>query len=211
MCNIKLMLKTIMGILRHLQHLRTKSLEYIEFLYEDIPMKYNNSITTISSQPSTSPDVSSPKYIYSTQTKKYYKLVSKRPPVSNIKDGEIIVGYTQGFETLTIKNDKGELVNFYPNEINKTGVNRLVLYNPSLDLDENKNYVWKIDYELLKENNILPVDAVVFARNYKTGKQIIPDVTFDDKNKVVIVVFDGTNNIEEYDITLIIIGSGYIF
>ena len=201
------------GINKHVQHIRTSSIEYVKILKENIPSTAN--IVQLTSVPTYSTIISNetngienPIYIQVTTNNWYYKLVSKKPSIDNLLYGEIAIAYKKGFETFFIKNSNNEIIEFLP--VNRLPLTKnLFLFNTKLT-PVNGVCSWNINYDDIISNNIDIDSAVVHLREISTGKQIIPDVTFDNVGKKVQILISSKQNIEAGSYKCIIIGNNLI-
>ena len=196
---IKLFIKKfddIMAIERHIQHIRTNNLEYVKLPngISDIPV--GNSITTLNYLP-TSEQITndSPKYIYvstSDGLKGYFQLKGKSITPGSLKDGELVISYKKGYESISIKNDNNEIIDFYPIKEIKNNVIflRMLRDISQLVADDNGIVTIEIPYTTLETNGINASTAVVFTQEYFSGKQIIPDVTFDNNTSSIKILIN---------------------
>ena len=83
---------------------------------------------------------------------------------------------------------------------------RYVTSNPYLAVPSDQNCLWKIEYSELIDNNIDIETAVVHLREKATGKQVIPDVTFNESEQQLQVSIFSHEDILEDTYTAIIIG-----
>lgn len=82
---------------------------------------------------------------------------------------------------------------------------RYVISNPYLTVPSDHNCLWKIDYSELINNNINIESAVVHLRERATGKQVIPDVTFNENvQQLQISIFSHEDIIEDTYLAIII-------
>jgi len=201
------------GINKHVQHIRTSSIEYVKILKENIPSTAN--IVQLTSVPTYSTIISNetngienPIYIQVTTNNWYYKLVSKKPSIDNLLYGEIAIAYKKGFETFFIKNSNNEIIEFLP-------VNRLpyaknaFFLNPILT-PVNGVCSWNIKYDDIISHNINIDSAIAHLREISTGKQIIPDVTFDNTEKKVKILISSKQTIDAGSYKCIIFGDNLI-
>lgn len=194
-------------VYRHVQHLKTSNVSYVHILKSDVPD--GSSVSRVSSIPS-SPTTSSPLYIQlTTGNRWYYKLSGKNPATSSLQYGEIAVSYADGFERLFIKNSNNEIIEFEPaRRVNV--VSNATFTNDLLEVEENgEECIWKIDYNDITAAGIGTFGAVVFLRENETGRQLIPDVVFDDENGVVNITIYSTADIDAGRYTAIVMGSNY--
>lgn len=84
-------------------------------------------------------------------------------------------------------------------------VYKIKTINPHLNSD-GTTCIWKINYDILRSNNIEIDTAVVSLREITTGKQVIPDVTFREDEQVIEISFYSVEDIEENKYLAIIIG-----
>lgn len=194
-----------MAIKRHLQHQKTSSFEYVLISKSDIPV--NGVVTTQPTKP-TSEELSSmvnpPTYIQVASH--YYELRGKRPSTDTLYYGELAVSFCKGKETITIKNSDNKLIEFRPYTVEKACVKKIQLYNDELNNDGDYCQ-WKIPYATLTDSAISYNSAVVFLREVETGKQLIPDVTFEE-DKILIKIYSD-NTIPQKTYMAIIIGTSY--
>ena len=193
-------------VYRHVIQLKTSNVEYTHVLKSDIPD--GSTIVSVSSVP-TNPTTSSPTYIQlNSGNRWYYQLSGKTPSLSSIQYGEIAVSYANGHERLFIKNSNDEIIEFEPSVRRRNVVNNVTFMNPDLT-ESNSECKWKIPYADITSAGITIMGAVCFLREVDTGKQLIPDVVFDDTNSVVEITIYSTTNIRRNTYTAIIIGSNY--
>ena len=193
-------------VYRHVIHLKTSNVEYVHVLKSDIPD--GSTIVSVSSVPS-NPTTNSPTYIQlNSGNRWYYQLSGKSPALSSIQYGEIAVSYADGHERLFIKNTNDEIIEFEPVNRRRNVVNNATFLNPDLTVNNNE-CKWKIPYADVTSAGITIMGAVCFLREVSTGKQLIPDVVFDDRNSVVEITIYSTSNIRRETYTAIIIGSNY--
>ena len=193
-------------VYRHLIHLKTSNVEYVHVLKSDIPD--GSTIVSVGSVPS-NPTTSSPTYIQlNSGNRWYYQLSGKSPSLSSIQYGEIAVSYADGHERLFIKNTNDEIIEFEPVNRRRNVVNNATFLNPDLTVSNNE-CKWRIPYADVTSSGITIMGAVCFLREVSTGKQLIPDVVFDDINSVVEITIYSTSNIRRETYTAIIIGSNY--
>lgn len=185
-----------MAIERHIQHIRTNNLEYVELPngISDIPV--GNSITTLNYLP-TSEQITndSPKYIYVNTgdgLRGYFQLKGKSITPGSLKDGELVISYKKGYESISIKNDNNEIIDFYPIKEIKNNVIflRMLRDISQLVADDNGIVTIEIPYTTLETNGINAGTAVVFTQEYFSGKQIIPDVTFDSNTSSIKILIN---------------------
>ena len=82
---------------------------------------------------------------------------------------------------------------------------RYVTSNPYLAVPSDQNCLWKIEYSELFDNNIDIETAVVHLREKATGKQVIPDVTFNEsEQQLQISIFSHEDILEDTYIAIII-------
>lgn len=82
---------------------------------------------------------------------------------------------------------------------------RYVTSNPYLAVPSDQNCLWKIEYSELIDNNIDIETAVVHLREKATGKQVIPDVTFNEsEQQLQISIFSHEDILEDTYIAIII-------
>lgn len=201
------------GINKHVQHIRTSSIEYVNIPKVSIPNTAE--IVQLASIPTydtiirnENNGIENPIYIQVTTNNWYYKLVSKKPTTDNILYGEIAIAYKKDFETLYIKNSNNEIIEFLP--VNRLPVARTITFlNPELT-SSNGVCSWKIKYDEIISNNIDIDNAIVYLREIKSGQQIIPDVTFNDKEKNITILISSKQNIESNLYKCIIIGNNLI-
>lgn len=185
-----------MAIERHIQHIRTNNLEYVKLPngISDIPV--GNSITTLNYLP-TSEQITndSPKYIYvetDDGLKGYFQLKGKSITPGSLKDGELVISYKKGYESISIKNDNNEIIDFYPIKEIKNNVIflRMLRDISQLVADDNGIVTIEIPYTALETNGINASTAVIFTQEYFSGKQIIPDVTFDNNTRSIKILIN---------------------
>lgn len=193
-------------VYRHVKHLKTSNVSYVHVLKADIPD--GTVVSSVSSIPS-DPTVNSPLYIQlTTGNRWYYKLSGKTPAISSIQYGEIAVSYADGFERLFIKNSNNEIIEFEPANKRPNVVSNATFTNEYLE-SVNSECVWKISYTDITDAGIGIFGAVVFLRENKTGRQLIPDIVFNDDESVVIITLYSKNNIDPDEYTAIVMGSNY--
>lgn len=110
-------------------------------------------------------------------------------------DGNIEVAITQEHGKIT----DVEVINRIPRTY------RYVTTNPYLAVPSDQNCLWKIEYSELIDNNIDIETAVVHLREKATGKQVIPDVTFNEsEQQLQISIFSHEDILEDTYIAIII-------
>lgn len=198
-----------MAITRHLQHQKTSSLEYVMVLKADIPVneavyREYTSIPTIDELAG----IETP-YKYIFVTNRYYKLSGKRPTADHVKYGEVAISFAKGNEMMSIKNSANEIVEFHPYSEDKLCVKKYQETNPELQ-STNGTCTWKINYSTLADNKISTDGAVVFLREISTGKQTVPDVTFNNTGQCVEISIYSKSTISARKYLAIIIGTSYV-
>lgn len=193
-------------IYRHVQHLKTSNLQYVNISKYSIPD--GATVTQESSVPQ-NPTSSSPEYIQlSGGNHWYYRLVGKEPLPLSLQYGEIAVSYAEGYERLYIKNSNDDIIEFEPANRNKNLVSNATFLNgaltPSHDICK-----WTIPYTELADAGISSEAAMVFVREISTGKQLVPDVVFNDSDSQVEIYIYSTSNISANQYTAVVIGSNY--
>lgn len=195
------------NIYRHLKHLKSSGLVYERILKYDIPDGV--SISDVNEVPS-APTSLSPVYIQVTTNHWYYKLVGEPPVASSLGYGEIAVSYSDGYERLYIKNSNDEIIEFEPANKRRNLLSNATFINGALTKQLNDDVcIWEISYSELTEAGINPVAASVFVREISTGKQLIPDVVFNDTDSVVEIYIYSTANIAASQYKAIVVGSNY--
>lgn len=204
-----------MAIKRHIQHQRTSSLEYVRILKANIPVNENVTVMDYKPKPEEIREMNpKPKYIFVTNA--YYMLKGKQANTETLEYGEISISFNTGNEALVIKNSNNELIEFKPSAVyrnnyitplaDKNSVNKVQIYNPALTT-VNGTCTWKIPYTEIVNAHISYDGAVVFLREIGTGKQLVPDVTFNSDN--ITILIDSLSNISQRKYLAIIIGTGY--
>jgi len=195
------------NVYRHLKHLKSSGLVYERILKYDIPDGV--SISEVNEIPR-NPTSLSPVYIQTTTNHWYYKLVGEPPVASSLGYGEIAVSYSDGYERLYIKNSNDEIIEFEPANKRRNLLSNATFINGALTKDLNDNVcIWEISYSELTDAGINPVAASVFVREISTGKQLIPDVVFNDTDSVVEIYIYSTANIAASQYKAIVVGSNY--
>ena len=193
-------------VYRHVQHLKTSNVFYVHILKSDIPD--GSTVTSVNSVPS-DPKPNSPTYIQlSSGNRWYYKLSGKSPATSSIQYGEIAVSYADGFERLFIKNSNNEIIEFEPASKRMNVVSNATFTNEILTT-LNSTCTWGIPYNDIISAGIGIYGAVVFLRENETGRQLIPDVVFNNKDGYVYITIYSTTNIPAGKYTAIVMGSNY--
>lgn len=195
-------------VYRHMQHLKTSNVSYVHILKSDIPD--GTTVTRVESVPS-NPTTSSPLYIQlTTGNRWYYKLSGKSPAVSSLQYGEIAVSYADGFERLFIKNSNNEIIEFEPVNRRVNVVSNATFTNGFLELEGSEpECIWKIPYSDITDAGIGIFGAVVFLRENESGKQLIPDVFFNDNENAVVITLYSEEDIDANKYTAIVMGSNY--
>lgn len=193
---------------RHLQHIRTSMLEYVQVNKADIPV--SASVQQVDSVPTPSQleGIQNPsRYVQlSGGNHWYYELTGKRP--SDLAYGELAVAFRDGSERLYIKNSGGTTVEFRPWSFDRTAAYICRFDNPSLAPSGN-TCTWEIPYASLKANGVSPGCASVALRETATGKQTVPDVVFDNNSQVVRIAIYSEADIAAGAYRAIITGLNY--
>lgn len=192
-------------VYRHVQHLKTSNVFYTHVLKRDIPD--GAVVEYVSSVPS-NPEVASPLFIQLKEGNRwYYRLSGKTPATSSIQYGEIAVSYAKGYERLFIKNSKDEIIEFEPRR--DVNIVKNATFTNGFIESVDSECVWEIPYDDIISAGIGIYGAVVFLRENETGRQLIPDVVFDNNENIIRITIYSKESMEPNKYTAIVIGSNY--
>lgn len=191
---------------RHLIHVRTSQLQYVQINKADIPV--SASVQSVDSVPEPGQIGNNPsRYIQlSGGNHWYYELTGKRP--SDLIYGEIAVAFPDGYERIYIKNSGGSVVEFRPWSAERTAAYMFQVENGTLTASGG-TCTWEIPYADMKASGVSPSCASVAVRETSTGKQTVPDVVFDDGDQVARITLYSRSDIPTGSYRAIITGLNY--
>lgn len=181
----------------HLQHYRTKYLEYKEIEYKYIPKNVEIHDKPYKPEPADIEE-GSPEYIKVDDV--YYRLNGLMP--EDLAEGEIAISLKSGHEGLFIKNNNGEFVEFKPYNPDSQSITKYMVGNPAM-ISNKGVCVWNIQYSELLANNIDKETATISLFEISSGKQIFTGVEF--KENSIEISFDSEKNITPFTYKAIII------
>lgn len=182
---------------KHLKHLRTSAIDYININVSEIPLtSIITSFDSIPTQEEVRNMVNPPEYIYIPSEDKYYQLKGKQPSIDSIEFGELAISFSEGYESIMFKNKNNKIVEIKPqtnnNNLNVGGT--YTIYNPAIAYNDSYTYTWKIPYTSLMTNKIFIDTCTVSVREVATGKQILADITFNSTDETIDIVLTSTNS-----------------
>ena len=195
---------------RHLQHIRTTHLQYVQISNGDIPVYASvRTMLDVPSQHDIENMESPPMYIKvsSNGNYKYYELNGKQP--SDLRFGEIGISYKDGHERIYIKNASGKIVEFRPYSVDVNSAYMFQKDNEQLTPSVDDVCTWEIGYNELRNKGVSPNCASVALRHIESGKQTVPDVVFDNENNLLKIFIYSETDIAAGEYRVIITGLNY--